>query len=85
MGIFRNPFKKKGLNKLEHPKDLMIGDIVKFSFLSQPDLSNKKFEVVEINTYDFKHDVSTQFSLKGEGGNIIFLVAENEDGYSSQT
>lgn len=83
MGIFKNPFKKKSFKRLEHPKDLMIGDIVKFSFLSQPDLSNKKFEVVEINTYDFKHEVSTQFSLKGEGGNIIFLVVENEDGEES--
>jgi len=65
---------------LQHPKDLCVGDIVKFAFLPQDDLTNQRYEVIEVNTYDFEDEMTTSFSLKGESGNIVWLSAVNEDG-----
>jgi len=50
---------------LEHPKDLQLGDLIKFRFLPQQDISNQRFEITEINTYDFKQQAYTVFTLQG--------------------
>jgi len=65
---------------LDHPKDLGLGDIVKFGFLPQEDLSNKRLEVIEVNTYDFRGETSTSFTLKSETGAVVWLTVTNEDG-----
>ena len=83
MGFFDKMFGKDEegvLPLLQHPKDLRVGDIIKFAFLPQDDLTNQRFEVIEVNTYDFEDEMTTSFSLKGESGNIIWLSAQNEDG-----
>lgn len=65
---------------LAHPSQLQIGDIVKFSFLDQSDLSNQTTEVVEINTYDFEGESSTSFTLKTSSNNVIWLSVTKDEG-----
>jgi len=68
------------IRPLNHPSELDKGDIIKLSFLDQQDLSNKRFEVDDVNTYDFKGEQSTSFTLKGESGEIVFLSVERKNG-----
>ena len=65
---------------LAHPSQLQIGDIVKFSFIDQADLSNQTTEVVEINTYDFEGESSTSFTLKTTSNTIIWLSVTKDEG-----
>jgi len=65
---------------LSHAAELDKGDIIKMSFLDQQDLSNKRFEVVEVNSYDFERELETSFTLKGQSGEIFFLSVSNENG-----
>ncbi len=82
-GLFKSFFNnddKKELRTLEHPRDLNTGDIIKFDFMPQPDLSNNQFQVTSVNTYDFEDRKQTEFTLKGESTDVIFLtVDENGD------
>jgi len=57
MGLF-DRFKEKTpvARQLEHPHDLLIGDMVDFALMSQTDLSNKSFQVSKIWTLDLGGD-----------------------------
>lgn len=65
---------------LVHPSQLQVGDIVKFSFMDQSELSNQRVEVIEVNTYDFEDEHSTSFTLKSVSGDVFWLSATNDDG-----
>ncbi|MFQ5535406.1 MAG: hypothetical protein ACE5EM_11360 [Sphingomonadales bacterium] len=84
MGVFDTLFRGRGKedqrSALEHPRDLQLGDIVKFGFVAQADLSNSRFEVTAINTYDWRDGTDTVFILKGERGNIVWVQVVEEDG-----
>jgi len=64
---------------LEHPRDLNLGDIIKFRYLAQPELSNKQFQIASINTYDFEDRKQTEFALSGDTTNKLFLIVDDND------
>ena len=61
---------------LEHPRDLDTGDIIKFQYLQQSDLSNKQFEISAVNTYDFEDRKLTEFTLTGDIKSAIYLIID---------
>lgn len=67
---------KKELRTLENPRDLITGDILKFDFMPQSDLSNNQFQVTAVNTYDFEDRKLTEFTLKGESEESIYLIVD---------
>jgi len=64
---------------LNHPRDLNTGDIIKFQYLPQIDLSNKQFEISNINTYDFEDRNLTEFTLSGDNKDPIYLIINETD------
>jgi len=64
------------VRELNHARDLQVGDIVKFRYLPQSDLSNQQFEVNSINTYDFEDRNLTEFVLKGNQPELIFMTVD---------
>lgn len=77
--LFKAVFSKKEeteLRDLSHPRDLQTGDIIKFQYLPQSDLSNKQFEISNINTYDFEDRNLTEFTLKGDNKDGIYLIVD---------
>ena len=81
-GLFKSFFnsdEKKHTRNLEHPRDLDKGDIIKFHFMPQTELSNKQFQVSDVNTYDFEDRKLTEFTLKGESSSLIFLTVDETD------
>jgi len=70
MGLF-DRFKEKApvARKLDHPQDLLLGDMVDFALMSQADLSNKSFQVSDIWTLD----------LGGEKHKRIYFQLEDVD------
>lgn len=65
---------------LAAPDQLMTGDVIKFQFMAQPELSGKQFEVAAITTYDFEHGAYAQFALKGETSELMFLSVHERKG-----
>lgn len=59
---------------LDHPRDLNIGDIIKFRYLPQREISNQQFEVTQVNTYDFEDRNLTEFVLRDHSNNQIYLA-----------
>lgn len=68
--------KKKEVRTLEHPRDLISGDIIKFDFMPQDDLSNKQFQVSGINTYDFEDRKLTELTLKGDAKESVYMTVD---------
>jgi hypothetical protein len=68
--------------QLTGPEALQIGDMLKFQFMAQTELSGKQFQVVAITTYDFEHENYPQFALKGAKEELVFLSVHEEDGRS---
>lgn len=66
--------------RLDHPRDLQAGDIIKFGYLPQKDLSNTEFEVTMVNTYIYGDMCYPELILKDRAGNIVYLMVEDEDG-----
>lgn len=66
--------------KLKHPRDLKDGDILKFAFLDNQDLSGKQFEVSQVNSYLYDGLHYPELILKDSQGNIVYLMMEEEDG-----
>lgn len=83
--MWKSIFGGKGADKsasprvLDHPRDLQQGDIIKFKFMPQADLSNKQFQVIGINTYDFEDRHQTEFTLSGEAGDDIHMIVDESD------
>lgn len=72
--------KKAGPRLLSHPRDLHQGDLIKFKFLSQEELSGKTFEISQVNTYSYDDEIYPEYVLKDNSSNIIYLMVEEEDG-----
>lgn len=85
MGFFSNLFgdggdKQPKARKLTHPRDLRTGDIIKFHYLDQADVSGKEFEVAQINTYLYGNLAYPELVLKDRSNHIIYMMVEEEDG-----
>lgn len=81
--LFKSVFskeKKSEPRQLTHPRDLDLGDIIKFQYLPQSEISNQQYEIISVNTYDFEDRNLTEFALKGDvHSNIFLMVDENDD------
>jgi hypothetical protein len=71
---------KTYVRRLSHPRDLQIGDIIKFGYVDQPDISNTQFEVSHINTYIYGDMCYPELILKDHSGNLVYMMVEEEDG-----
>ncbi len=88
MSFFKNLFGQWGsggenasqTRRLSHPRDLRAGDIIKFRYLSQSDVSGKEFEISQINTYIYGDLCYPELVLKDRSGHIIYMMVEEEDG-----
>lgn len=84
MGFLKTLFGTGGsassVRKLSHPRDLRTGDIIKFGYVEQPDLSNTEFEVAQINTYIYGDLCYPELVLKDRSGNLLYMMVEEEDG-----
>lgn len=84
-GFFSTLFGRGGQREpaprsLRHPRDLRAGDIIRFHFLDQPDISGKEFEVAQVNTYIYGDLGYPELVLKGRSGELAYLMVEEEDG-----
>jgi hypothetical protein len=84
VGFFQSLFgsgePKGSARRLSHPRDLREGDIIKFGYIEQPDLSNTEFEVSQINTYIYGDLCYPELVLKDRSGNLVYMMVEEEDG-----
>ena len=86
MGIFRGIFggrrrgKDSTVRVLEHPRDLGVGDILKFGFASQQGISNQSFTVRDINTCDLGGEAHKKVLFSIEGAELRCRLAVVEDG-----
>jgi hypothetical protein len=84
IGFFKSLFgsgeSQVGARRLSHPRDLREGDIIKFGYVEQPDLSNTEFEVSQINTYIYGDLCYPELILKDRSGNLVYMMVEEEDG-----
>lgn len=79
-GLFKSFFTpEKETRVLEHPRDLQQNDIIKFRFLPQTELSNKQFQISQINTYDYEDRKLTEFQLQGSNDEAIFFTVDETD------
>ncbi len=78
-GLFKSFFTsedEKPVRVLNHPRDLHQNDIIKFHFTPQTEISNKQFQVSNVNTYDFEDRKLTEFSLSGDNKEPIYLIVD---------
>ncbi len=68
------------VRKLEHPRDLRLGDIIKFRYMDQKDISGREFEVAQVNSYTYGGLIYPEFVLKDRDSQIIYMMIEEEDG-----
>lgn len=66
--------------RLDHPKDLRRGDIIKFQFIDQSEVSGKEYEVSIVNTYIYGNICYPELVLKDRNSNVVYLMVEEEDG-----
>lgn len=82
--IFSRGYKNnnENINRVSptHPDDLEIGDIIKFAFTDNDELSNQRCEVIAINSYDFGGELGSSFTIKSDKGQTYFLAVAGEDG-----
>ena len=81
-GIWSRTKKEPEARALDHPGELLIGDMIQLSdsFGLPPRLRNQTFKVIGISTYQFEHQFSTSFNLEGLNHDIIDLTIEKEGG-----
>lgn len=79
-GIFGS--KDETVRKLDHPRDLILGDMLQMSdsFGLPPRLRKQIFKVTGIATYQFEHEYATCFTLLGENQDEIDVTIENSAG-----
>jgi len=78
-GLFKSFFsseEEKTIRELNHPRDLNQNDIIKFRFSAQSELSNKRFQISNVNTYDFEDRKLTEFTLSGDNKEPIYLIID---------
>lgn len=73
--------KKEQINTrhLTHPRDLAVGDLVKFKLFTPAPLAGDTFKIEEINTYDYKSGKESEFVLKGTGKHTLFMAVDESD------
>lgn len=71
---------RKNIRRLSHPRDLRTGDIIKLGYGGPSGVTGKQFEIEQINTYIYGDMAYPELVLKDNGGDIIFLMVEEEDG-----
>lgn len=83
MGWLKSIFSsdKKPTRKLEHPKALVIGDVIGFSdSFGLPELLRKQnFKVDKVATYAYNHQNITELTLFGNTETPLFLAVEEND------
>jgi len=74
--------KETSVRRLEHPEDLMPGDMFDLvdSFGLPEALRGKTFKVVLVNTYEYEYGKETEFLLEGESGEPYHMTIDLEDG-----
>jgi len=80
MGLFdRFKHKEASARQLEHPRDLLVGDMVEFALMGQTELSNKSFQVTKIWTLDLGGDQHKRiyFQLEDADSPIRLRVIDN--------
>jgi hypothetical protein len=84
-GVWSRTRKEPAARRLEHPRDLLEGDIIQIidSYALPPMLQNQSLRVVSVSTYQFEHEFSTSFSLEGQGHEKMDLIVEQEDGHEN--
>jgi hypothetical protein len=78
--LFGSRDDKPKTRRLSHPRDLRSGDIIKFRYIDQSDVSGQEFEISQINTYMHGDLCYPELILKDRCGNIIYMMVEEEDG-----
>ncbi len=68
--IFSSETDEPPARRLEHPKNLQVGDIAKFGFAAQAAISNQSFVIEDVHSYD----------LGGEQKRKTVFTTENSDG-----
>ncbi|MBT7410690.1 MAG: hypothetical protein HN826_13390 [Methylococcales bacterium] len=82
MGIFSSIFGKDEEEhvprSLDHPRDLAKGDIVKFGFSAQTEISNQSFQITNVCTYDLggEHKQKMVFSLDESNDTRLSVIKE---------
>ena len=81
-GLWSRTKKDPEVRQLDHPRDLMTGDIVQLSdsFGLPEQLRNQAFKVVGISTWQFEHNFSTSFALQSQNDDSVDLTIEKEAG-----
>jgi hypothetical protein len=81
-GLWSRTKKDPEVRQLDHPRDLMTGDIVQLSdsFGLPEQLRNQAFKVVGISTWQFEHNFSTCFALQSQSDDSVDLTIEEEGG-----
>lgn len=85
MSLFKAIFGSRGGDKgpaprtLEHPRDLKVGDILKFGFTDQTDLGNQQFRVESIVTLDLGGDAKKKVVFNIVGTDQAFRIAVISD------
>ncbi len=81
MGLF-DRFKEKQpvARQLDHPRDLLMGDMVEFALMNQAGLTNKSFQVSKIWTLDVGGDKHKRiyFQLDDVGSQLRLRVVDND-------
>lgn len=83
-GFFKNLFgadskDASSTRKLNHPRELAVGDLVKFKIYAPALIAGQTFKVEAIGTYDYKSGTETEFTLRGSISQTLFMTVENTD------
>ncbi|GLS83201.1 hypothetical protein [Paraferrimonas haliotis] len=67
--------------QLNHPSALNQGDMIVLddSFALPPQLRGQQLKVEAVHCYEYKHQRSPEWLLRGSGTHLIFLGVENDD------
>ncbi|NRA54961.1 MAG: hypothetical protein HRU23_12520 [Gammaproteobacteria bacterium] len=86
MGFLSKLFGKSGQNKsverqLDHPNKLLVGDIICLddSFALPSQLKGQSLEVTEVNCYEYEHHKNSEWVLRGNNDQLIFMSYEKDD------
>jgi hypothetical protein len=83
MSFFKNLFNKnqQAERQLNSVNELTCGDIIKLtdSFALPELLRDQEFQVNAVNSYEFEHQVQTEWVLNGNHGIEIYLSLEEDD------
>jgi hypothetical protein len=63
------------------PNELKINSVISFHMIGIPELSNKRFKIIDINTYDFSDEHLTHFTLRDPRGDFYYLTMQGEDNH----